>query len=101
MDEYIDREALLEEIDAAMDADGMGFVVGTTLKRYLKRQKVADVTPVVRCKDCKWYQEGEKLSPNKFCFRLQHPTENRKIGYNFSPDDFCSYGEKKDCDGNG
>lgn len=55
----------------------------------------ADVAPVVRCKDCKYYNRGELLAPNKFCFRLKHPTENRLIGYNFAPDDFCSYGELK------
>lgn len=56
----------------------------------------ADVVEVVRCKDCKWYQESEILAPNKFCFRLKHPVEDRQIGYNFSPDDFCSYGERKE-----
>jgi len=58
-----------------------------------------DAVPVVRWRDCKWYQKSEKLSPNKFCFRLQHPTENRKIGCNFADDDFCSHGERKDGDG--
>lgn len=47
MAEYIDREALLSEIDDAMDADGMGFVVGSTIKRYLKRQPTADVVEAV------------------------------------------------------
>ena len=85
MDEYIDREALLEEIDAAMNADGMGFVVGTTLKRYLKRQKVADVTPVVRCKDCEfshmdgWFCGGVGMMP-------EHIT---------LPESFCDHGERK------
>ena len=55
----------------------------------------SDVVEVVRCKDCKWYQEGKLLAPNKFCFRLEHPTEDRKIGYNYAPDDFCSYGERR------
>lgn len=55
-----------------------------------------DAVPVTRCKDCKYYKSGKLLYPNKFCFRLKHPTENRAIGYNFGPDDFCSYGERKD-----
>ena len=55
-----------------------------------------DAVPVVRCRECKWYREGEKLAPTKFCFRLQHPTENRQIGYNFADDDYCSYGERED-----
>ncbi|MBO5955752.1 MAG: hypothetical protein J6Q10_03010 [Clostridia bacterium] len=58
----------------------------------------ADFVEVVRCKDCKWYQESRILPPNKFCFRLKHPVEDRQIGYNFSPDDFCSYGERKEND---
>lgn len=48
MAEYIEREALIADIDAAMDNAGMGRVVGQTLKRYVKRQPVADVAPVVR-----------------------------------------------------
>ena len=46
MTEYIDREALLADIDAAMENEGMGYVVGQTLKRYVKRAPAADVAPV-------------------------------------------------------
>ena len=46
MAEYIDREALLEDIDAAMKNSGMGYVIGKTLKRYVKLQTAADVAPV-------------------------------------------------------
>ena len=55
-----------------------------------------DAVEVVRCKDCKWYQESKRLPPNKFCYRLMHPDplEARRVGYNYSPDDFCSYGER-------
>lgn len=61
-------------------------------------EDAADVAPVVRCKDCKYYRVGVLLAPNKFCFRLKHPVEDRPIGYNFAPDDFCSHGERKDGD---
>ena len=57
-----------------------------------------DAVPVVRCNDCKYYKESRVLSPNKFCFRLSHPTEPGKIGYNFSENDFCSRGVRKDGD---
>ena len=50
MADYIDREALLKEIDEAIDADGLGYVVGQTMKRYLKRQSATDVAPVVHGK---------------------------------------------------
>ena len=64
----------------------------------IERIKAVDAVEVVRCKDCKWYKEGELLAPNKFCFRLKHPTEDRNVGYNFGDEDFCSYGERKDND---
>lgn len=54
-----------------------------------------DAAPVVRCKDCKHYREGEKLSPQKFCFRLRG-RDGKAIGYNFAEDDFCSYGERSE-----
>lgn len=54
-----------------------------------------DAVPVVRCKDCKYYKESRVLAPNKFCFRLNHPTELGKIGYNFAGNDFCSCGVRR------
>lgn len=57
---------------------------------------IVDAEVVVRCKDCKYYRESRVLAPNKFCFRLNHPTEPGKIGYNFADDDFCSRGVRKD-----
>lgn len=48
MASYIEREALLADIDAAMEKAGMGYVIGQTMKRYIKRQPAADVVEVVR-----------------------------------------------------
>ena len=46
MADYIDREALLKEIDEAIESDGLGNTVGQTMKRYLERQPTANVAPV-------------------------------------------------------
>ena len=102
MTEYIDRKALLEAM--------MRKKSGLASRRYVEgwndclmrvRSMVstapsADVAPVVRCRECKYCKESDLLAPNKFCYRLRHPIGDRQIGYNFSPDDFCSYGERKD-----
>ena len=56
---------------------------------------VVDMVAVVRCRDCKWYREGEHFAPTKFCFRLKDKN-GEEIGYNFAPDDFCSQGERMD-----
>ena len=46
MAEYIEREKLLSDVDAAMENTGMGYVIGQTMKRYIKRVPSADVAPV-------------------------------------------------------
>ena len=62
----------------------------------LQDTPTVDAEVVVRCKDCKYYKESRVLPPNKFCFRLSHPPEPGKIGYNLSENDFCSRGVRKD-----
>lgn len=61
----------------------------------IRHAPTVDAEVVVRCKDCKYYRESRVLAPNKFCFRLNHPTEPGKIGYNFADDDFCSHGVRR------
>ena len=50
---------------------------------------------IVRCEDCEHYQNGDIIHWAKFCFRYKDKDGNR-IGYNRSPDDWCSYGERRD-----
>ena len=53
----------------------------------------ADVAPVVRCKDCKWFADnngGEWYGCQMFQVVLITPEDAPK------PDDFCSYGEPKE-----
>lgn len=103
MAEYIKRSAVFEQFDNA-DADvcetddfgGVDYGFGMkNIKELINAIPAADVAPVVRCKDCKYYKEGRVLAPNKFCFRLNHPTEPGKIGYNFADNDFCSRGVRR------
>lgn len=50
MTEYIERDALLDDISAAVKHRGMGEIIGQTLMRYAKRQPAADVAPVVHAR---------------------------------------------------
>ena len=55
-----------------------------------------DAIPVVRCKDCKYYRNH----PNGLCYLHTEPKENER-GYSgeavcVEPDDFCSYGERRE-----
>ncbi len=86
MDDYIGREALLADISATIKHRGMGAIIGKTLMRYVKRQPAADVAPVVRCKDCKYYKPDEYECGCDFAGGLPYV----KAG------DFCSYGERRE-----
>ena len=57
------------------------------------KTQAADVAPVVHCKDCKYWQDNNDGYPHEEC----------RWGHGETPDadDFCSYGERKDGDGNG
>lgn len=55
---------------------------------------LADVSPVVRCKDCKHYREFRTKrykQPMRMCYRMG----KYDMEYRVKPDDFCSYGEKR------
>ena len=54
-----------------------------------------DVLPVVRCKDCKHYKEF-RTKRNKQIMRLCCRMGKNDMEYSVKPDDFCSYGERKD-----
>lgn len=75
MTEYIERGAAVK---AAKHAWGKGLEP----TQYIEIIPAADVVPVVRCKDCKFWDFGD-------CYRLELSR----------PDDFCSYGEMRDNNG--
>ena len=54
------------------------------------KEDAANVAPVVRCKDCKYWQDNNGGYPHEEC----------RWGHGETPEanDFCSYGEQKDGD---
>ena len=90
MAEYIEREALLEDLQAAVENGGMGGMVASVLKRYVTRVPAADVAPVVRCRDCKhaW------IHPCGYVYCHRDGRNTYEMTFNL--DSFCSYGERKD-----
>lgn len=64
----------------------------------IRHAPTVDAEVVVRCKDCKHYRNH----PNGLCYLHTEPKENAR-GHSgnavcVEPDDFCSYGERKDVD---
>ena len=84
MAEYIDKEKLLQKLSRMIEycqkynkVNGLTalFQVGDAIIDC----PTADVVEVVRCKDCKHWNNGD-------CYRLELSKS----------DDFCSYGERKE-----
>lgn len=55
MAEYIDKDALLDDIAAAVENGGLGAVVAGTMKRYIMRVPADNVAPVVHAR---WIEVG-------------------------------------------
>ena len=61
------------------------------IQQAVDEQPTVDAVPVVRCKDCKWlYDEMDD-----YCCRSHRGLVR------ICENSFCSYGERKDGDGNG
>lgn len=63
------------------------------LNEKFEVKRNVDVVPVVRCKDCKWFVDnngGEWYGCKMFQVVRITPEDAPK------PDDFCSYGERRD-----
>lgn len=96
MTEYIERDALLNDLEAAEKHGGMGMIIANTLKQYVKRVPSADVVPVVRCKECKYSYKSwlSDILGGIWCTFWQKTQGKTWTMMHF--DDFCSHGAKKD-----
>ena len=48
---------------------------------------------IIRCKDCKWYDaDGKEMATQGHCWYKN----GEPVMQNMKPNDYCSYGEKKD-----
>lgn len=83
MPDYIDREAA----NLALAEQGFDW---DKAKQALASVPAADVVPVVRCKDCIHYDLG-------VCLKIYSDGNVQKDSWQSrNPNDFCSYGERKD-----
>ena len=81
MARLIDADALIEE---ALTEGAYGYVDAL----QIANAAAVDAVPVVRCKDCKYWQDNNDGYPHEEC----------RWGHGETPDanDFCSYGERKE-----
>ena len=92
------NEVCSEEPCEPSDCDWMAFI---------DKEPAADVMEVVRCRECKyWGDEDGKLQDSDEvlfarCKIHNYLLDGRHTGWCPTENDFCSYGERKDGDGNG
>lgn len=103
MKEYIERAAVLNLLEKINPVDfGSIFdykahgAVGECLREIcygVENIPATDVVPVVRCRDCKWFNHYTME-----CESDDVATDHEggaSFSINFGPDDFCSYGQRK------
>ena len=95
MAEYIERDAVLKDLEAAEKHGGMGMIIANTLKQYVKRVPAADVVPVVHAK---WVFNGictscSACGSNKPTKAHDHKLASREVRFCY----FC--GAKMDLEG--
>ena len=83
----------LADLDALKDAINFGIsdaptYIKATVDQYIDEAPIIDAVPVVRCRECRHYKPEEYFSP---C-TLPQGLECAK------PDDFCSYGQRKEAE---
>lgn len=100
MAEYIDLDTPLE---IYVDRGGFYRQQITTLRELLDvnhlRYEIADVRPVVLCRDCDcwndWDSAGRESLGNYVCSCAYWTVEDGAVFYT-RPTDFCSYGERRE-----
>lgn len=98
MSEYVDRkkfENVLKIADSIAKANGKDKdrQIWARAIRLLNDMPTVDAAPVVRCKDCKYIVNA---TVNSNGFLICHVNDME-----IAPDDFCSYGERKEGADNG
>ena len=86
----IDGDALIKEIcrdQCEMEAKGCGSRCELVI--YVDDTPTVDAVPVVRCKDCKDWDKGNPFDGSEMC-------ECKLNGGHYWPNDFCSYGERRE-----
>ena len=85
----IDAEKLKLAIRDDTEIDGRNYA---RMKMHINEANVVDAVEVVRCKDCTHY-DNDKCICN---FHSEEPQIYATFSVDMTPDDFCSYGERKD-----
>ena len=100
--EYIARQEALSELKSGFFPQDVVYTEAVSIaEQILRAAPAADVVAVVRCKDCKCCREeilhGRKTGD--FICSHEHWQDAEGWSRYVKPEDYCSYGERKDQNG--
>lgn len=88
--EYKKTKELIDSGETHLDNLAEGFTEAAHIIKYIAT--TVDAVPVVRCKECKHYDMG-------VCLKIYSDGNVHSVAWQKrKPEDFCSYGERKDGD---
>jgi hypothetical protein len=90
--EYIEREALIQYMQECKGDSVFNIMATGYAYSFIENAPAVDVVEVVRCKDCKHFQQCIYIEQQGMC--QNHSGLNGKDCC-VSEGDFCSYGERK------
>ena len=86
MSRYIDADKLQEDFKE---------LHGGKRSLLIDTEPTADVVEVVRCKDCKYWQDQEEgIVEVPICARIQSASEENPLVMIIGENGYCSYGER-------
>ena len=96
----IDADVAVENIEEWLNSVGTaligkGLSYTGELMGCIEDAQTVDAVPVVRCRDCKYYKEFRTKRNNQI-MRLCYRMGKYDMEYFVNPNDFCSYGERKE-----
>ena len=98
MPKYIEREALLKTLKHRVKgqehhiSNGVNMAL-SLIEDYVKAIPTADVVEVVRCKDCEKWDTSNQFLTSCACTRWSLSRTSPRLT---RPDDFCSFGKRKE-----
>ena len=93
MTEYIERQTMLEDFESCNRSNPKW--TPQRVKTLIVRQPPADAAPVIRCKDCKWYERDKRKGG--FCRKPEASMWSPGLPIDeLKPDDYCSRAKRKE-----
>lgn len=70
------------------------YIISGTINQAIDNAPTIDAVPVVRCKNCKYYCEYDEFDRDRQ--EIFKACECMRFSNVFGPDDFCSYGRRRE-----